>query len=117
MVKYQNIEFDRLLYAISDQTRRSILDDLYRGEKGVGELAEPFNMSLPGFLKHLNILKGTGLVITKKTGRRVTCNINPENLIRVATWLAKYQKTWEDRLRELEANIKQNKLQSGQKDI
>lgn len=108
MVKYQGTELDRILFAISDPTRRSILDQLNKGERPLGELTLHTSMSTPALLKHLSILRGVGLVVTRKEGRRVMCNLDPENLIRVATWLAKYQKTWEGKLRELEKQIKAN---------
>jgi len=108
MVKYQKVDLDRLLYAISDATRRRILDELIRGEQSVGELSQPFKMSLPAFLKHVRILRNSELIVTKKMSRRVMCNIHPDNLMRVSTWLSKYQKFWEARLEELEAQIKAN---------
>lgn len=108
MVKHEGIELDRLLYAISDSTRRSILDELFRGGKTVSELAKPFEMSLPGFLKHIKILRSSGLISTQKIGRSVTCNLEGDNLMRVATWLAKYNKLWESRFKEMEENIRQN---------
>ncbi len=108
MVKYQKVELDRMLYAISDSTRRRILDELIRGEQSVGELSQHFKMSLPALLKHIRILGETELITTKKVGRRVMCNVLGENLIRVSTWLAKYQKFWEGRLQELETQIRAN---------
>jgi len=106
MVKYSKIELDRLIYAISDSTRRQILDELIRGEESVGELSTLFRMSLPGLLKHIRILKETELINTKKIGRRVMCNVRPDNLMRVSTWLAKYHKFWSEKLKELEKEIK-----------
>ncbi|MHB1330487.1 MAG: ArsR/SmtB family transcription factor [Minisyncoccota bacterium] len=108
MVKYTKNDFDRILFAISDSTRRSILDELFRGEKGVGELGEPFKISAPAISKHLSILSGTGLITTRKVGRRVICSLESDNLMRIATWLAKYHKLWEGRLREMEENIRLN---------
>ncbi len=108
MVKYIKVELDRMLYAVSDSTRRRILDELIRGEQSVGELSQHFKISLPALLKHIRILKETELIITKKVGRRVMCNILGENLIRVSTWLAKYQKFWEGKLLELETQIRRN---------
>ena len=106
MVKYQGVELDRLFFAISDPTRRSILDQLNKGERPLGELTLHTAMSTPALLKHLSILKGVGLVVTRKEARRVMCNLNPENLIRVATWLAKYQRAWKGGLQDLERQIK-----------
>lgn len=97
-----------MLYAISDSTRRHMLDELVRGELSVGELSRPFKISLPALLKHIRILESTELITTKKVGRCVMCNIRPDNLMRVSTWLAKYQKIWEHRIQELEARIRSN---------
>jgi DNA-binding transcriptional ArsR family regulator len=108
MVKYGGIELDRILFAISDPTRRTILDQLTKGERPLSEISLNVAMSTPALLKHLSILKGTGLVITRKEGRRVMCNLNPENLIRVATWLSKYRKAWEGQIKGLEQQIKRN---------
>ncbi len=116
MVKYRKVELDRMLYAISDATRRHILDELVRGEQSVGELAEPFKISLPAILKHIRILERSELITTKKSARRVMCNIRPDSLMRVSTWLAKYQKIWETKLHELEAQIRENRLNTDKKD-
>jgi DNA-binding transcriptional ArsR family regulator len=106
MVKYEPIDFDLILHAISDSTRRRILDELYRGEKTVGELAEPFKISLPAISKHIKILKKVGLLSTRKEGRRVICTLMPVTLMRVATWLARYERFWKGRLKKLEEDIK-----------
>jgi DNA-binding transcriptional ArsR family regulator len=106
MVKYVGIELDRILFAISDPTRRSILDQLTKGERPLSEISLHVAMSTPALLKHLSILKGTGLVITRKEGRRVMCNLEPENLIRVATWLSKYQRAWKGTIQDIERQIK-----------
>lgn len=112
MVNNEGISLDRLLYAISDSTRRSILDELFRGGRTVTELSKPFDMSLPAFLKHIRILRDTQLISTKKEGRSVTCNLEGENLMRVATWLAKYEKLWRERLKKLEEGIRANRADS-----
>ena len=105
MVKYKPVALDRILYALSDPTRRHILDELYRGERSVGELAEPFKMSLPAISKHIKVLRVTELVKTRKIGREVICTLETETLMRVSTWLARYQKLWEARLANLKENI------------
>lgn len=113
MVKYENIDLSRIMGAISDPTRRRMVDELVRGERSIGELAEPFEMSMPAISKHVSILRSVGLIRTRREGKRVMCNLDAENLMRVSTWLAKYQRFWEGKLRELEqniSNIKQNRL-------
>jgi DNA-binding transcriptional ArsR family regulator len=110
MVKYTKPDFDRILFAISDSTRRGIVDELVRGERSVGELAEPYKMSLPAITKHIRVLHETGLIKTRKRGRHVICSLEPENLMRIETWLSKYHRFWADRLQELEKLIRTNKL-------
>lgn len=106
MVKYENPDLDRLLYAISDSTRRGIIDELVRGPRSVGELAEPYNMTPPAISKHIHVLHETGLISTKKQGRQVICALKPDNLLRIATWMAKYERFWKEKLKDLAQSIK-----------
>lgn len=108
MVKNRKVDFDRILYAISDSTRRGIIDELYRGERSVGELSLPYKISAPAISKHLRILESTGLITTRREGRRVMCNLEVDSVMRVATWLARYEKLWQKRLSTLEQEIRSN---------
>lgn len=108
MVKYQKPDFDRVLYAISDSTRRGIIDDLVKGERSVGELAEPYKMSAPAISKHIRILEAVGLIKTRRRGRHIVCSLEPDNLMRIETWLAKYHRFWAERLQALEEAIRAN---------
>ena len=105
MVKYQKqpkvVALDRLIYAISDSTRRRIIDDLVRGERNVGELAEPFKMSAPAISKHIRVLHETGLINTRRVGRYIMCSLVADNLMRVETWMAKYHRFWQTQLSEI----------------
>jgi DNA-binding transcriptional ArsR family regulator len=108
MVNDEIVALDRILYAISDDTRRKIVDTLYRGEKSIAELRELFAISAPAVTKHMNILRKTGLVRTRKEGRVVVCTLETDNLMRVATWLARFEKLWEKRLSALKQEIGSN---------
>ena len=76
MVKYNDAALDRVFAALADPTRRGILAALAAGSGPVSELAQPFGMSLPGFVKHLRVLEDAGLVAREKTGRVVTCELS-----------------------------------------
>jgi DNA-binding transcriptional ArsR family regulator len=102
MVKYKDdVEDDTLnavFAALADPTRRKVLQDLEQGNLSVGELAEPHGMSLPGFMKHLRVLEGAGLVTRAKDGRVVNLAIAPEPMQEAAMWLSRYEKFWSARL-------------------
>ena len=77
MVHYQSARLDAVFGALADPTRRAVLAKLSHGERSVGELAGPFGMSLPGFIKHLGILEDAGLIMRRKTGRVVIVDEAP----------------------------------------
>ncbi len=106
MVKYQKVDLDRLIYAISDSTRRGMIDELVRGERSVGELSEPFKISSPAISKHIRVLHETGLIKTRRSGRQIICTLEPDSLMRIETWMAKYQRFWSEKLHDLEKQIK-----------
>lgn len=87
MVQYQRTRLDVLFGALADPTRRAVLSRLERGEHTVGELAEPYKMSLTGFIKHLRILADAGLIARRKSGRVVHCRIRPGALRNARAWL------------------------------
>lgn len=89
---------DRVFRALSDATRREVVTRLGQGPASVTELAEPHGMSLPGFMKHLKVLQDAGLVVCRKQGRVVSCALAPRPMQEAATWLAHYEKFWNDRL-------------------
>ncbi len=103
MVKLQPL--DRTFSAISDPTRRGILERLSHGSATVGELAQPSGMSLPGVLKHVRVLEDAHLVTTEKDGRRRVCRLGPEHLEDATQWIATYRCRWERRLDRLEGYL------------
>lgn len=85
---------DRVFWALSDATRRGVIEQLTRGPASVSDLAQPHAMSLPGFMKHLRVLEEAGLVVRAKEGRTVHCELAPGALEDAAMWLAHYEKFW-----------------------
>jgi DNA-binding transcriptional ArsR family regulator len=95
---------DGVFGALADPTRREVVRALGRGPASVSELAAPFSIALPSFLKHVAVLERSGLVRSRKSGRVRTCELVPRALLRAEDWLAKQRTTWEartDRLTEL----------------
>ena len=95
---------DRVFHALGDPTRRAIVEKLSMGPISVSRLAEPLNITLAAVVQHLQILEGSGLVHTEKTGRVRTCRIEPAGLSVVEQWISDRRSTWErrfDRLGEL----------------
>jgi len=107
MVQYQAL--DRTFSALSDPTRRAILDRLGRGPASISELAEPFGMSLTGLKKHVQILEEAQLVTTEKVGRTRECRLGPEHLEDAVRWIELYRQRWERRLDGLEAYLERRK--------
>ena len=99
MVRYSVL--DRTFSALSDPTRRHILERLTHGPATISELAQPFGISLPGLLKHVRILEEADLVITEKHGRTRHCRLGPGHLDDAAGWIQTYQRRWEGRLDRL----------------
>lgn len=93
---------DRVFRALSDPTRRQVLERLSRSPGSVSELAEPFDMALPSFIEHLRILEGCGLVRSRKTGRVRTYQLAPKRLKLAEDWLVKQRTLWERRLDQLD---------------
>jgi DNA-binding transcriptional ArsR family regulator len=89
---------DRVFWALSDATRRGVIEHLTRGPASVSDLAGPYGMSLPGFMKHLRVLEDAGLVLRAKEGRTVHCELAPQALEDAHMWLAHYEKFWNAQL-------------------
>lgn len=83
------------LAALADPTRRAILARLVQGEATVGELAEPFDISLPAVSRHLKVLQAAGLISQGREAQRRPCRLEPEALRAVDGWLAHYRRFWE----------------------
>jgi DNA-binding transcriptional ArsR family regulator len=107
MVRYSVL--DRTFSALSDPTRRRILERLARGPATISELAEPFGISLPGMLKHVRVLQEAELVVTEKQGRTRQCRLGSEHLDDAARWIQTYQRRWEGRLDRLEGYLERKK--------
>ena len=105
MVKFQAL--DRTFSALSDPTRRAILERL--GPATMSELAHPFGISLPGLMKHVRILEQADLVTTEKHGRTRECRLGTERLDDAAEWIELYRGRWERRLDRLEGYLEKKK--------
>ncbi|MFG3596687.1 ArsR/SmtB family transcription factor [Bradyrhizobium sp. RDI18] len=106
MVKYQEDVLDRTFAALSDPTRRALLARLGDRESlSVSELAQPFSMSLPAIMKHLDVLSEAGLIAREKTGRTVACRLTASPMEQAMDWLNRYQRFWSDNLDRLAAFV------------
>jgi DNA-binding transcriptional ArsR family regulator len=101
MVQYQHAVLDRVFSALSDPTRRHVLELLGQGSLAVSELAAPHGMSLPGFMKHLRVLEDAGLIARNKEGRVVSCELSAAPMKQAATWMSRYEKFWTEKLDSL----------------
>ena len=93
---------NRVFHALADPTRRRVLERLNQGSASVKELAEPFDMALPSFMKHLRVLEQTALVRSQKVGRVRTYSIQPVEMQKASGWLNDQLKMWEKRLDQLD---------------
>ena len=96
---------DQAFHALANPTRRAVIARLGRGPATVSELAEPFDMALPSFTQHLQVLEASGLVLSQKRGRVRTVRIRSTNLRRAARWLVEQRGIWEQRLDQLDAYV------------
>ncbi len=96
---------DGIFRALSDPTRRDVLERLCKSPGSVSELAEPFDMALPSFVEHLRILEGCGLVRSTKAGRIRTYRLVPKRLRLAEDWLAQQRTIWERRLDQLDSYL------------
>ena len=101
MVKYSDDELDTVFAALSDRTRRHVLEALSGGERSVTELAAEHEMSLPGFMKHLRVLEDAGLVAREKEGRVVSCELSAQPMKTASHWMSRYEKFWTEKLDSL----------------
>lgn len=86
---------DMAFRALSDPTRRAVIRRLSKGPAPVKDLAQPHDMGLPAFLKHLRVLEASGLIVTEKSGRVRTCRILTTRLSEVETWLSEQRAFWQ----------------------
>lgn len=94
-------QLDSVLHAISDQTRRAILDRLASGPSRVTDLAGPFSISLNAVSKHIKVLEQAGLITRSRAAQQRPCRLSPEGFKEVDDWLQHYRATWEQRLDRL----------------
>lgn len=101
--------------ALADPTRRAILARLAAGEATVGELASPFDMSLPAVSKHLTVLEGAGLIARERDGRLRRCRIRAKSLRAASEWIETYRRFWEDQLSALATYLEEEgrRLENG----
>ena len=102
---------DRTFFALSDPTRRRILELLAARPATIGELAEPFGLTLNGVKKHVRVLEDADLVITEKVGRARECRLGPEQLQEAARWIEEHRRAWQGRLDRFEAYVEQRKAE------
>ncbi len=107
MVQHQDI--GRTFSALSDPTRRDLLERLSRGSATISELAEPYGISLTGMKKHVQVLEDAGLVSTEKVGRVRRCSLGPSRLEDVEDWIGTYRRMLEDRLDRFEELLERTK--------
>lgn len=88
---------DTAFHALSDPTRRAVIHRLMSGPAAVKELAAPFDMGLPSFMKHLRVLEDSGLIGSEKVGRVRTCHVKAEQLATAESWLGEQRALWEGR--------------------
>jgi DNA-binding transcriptional ArsR family regulator len=105
----QSETLDRTFSALSDPTRRDILERLASGRASISELARPIGISLPGVMKHVRVLEEAHLVTTEKHGRTRECHLGPGQMDDVARWIETYRTLWERRLDRLETIIERKR--------
>ena len=102
MVEYR---LDATFHALADPTRRGMLASLALGDKSIGALAEPFDISFAGAAKHVKVLEGAGLVARRKVGRSQICSLAPAPLAQADQWLRQWEAFWNVRLDRLQALV------------
>jgi DNA-binding transcriptional ArsR family regulator len=118
MVQYQGSRLDASFAALSDVTRRGVLQQLGRADASISDLAQKFHMTLTGMKKHVGVLEQAGLVTTEKVGRVRTCKIGPRRLEEEAAWIERYRQLWDARFEALDTvvdELKQKEKVDGRK--
>jgi DNA-binding transcriptional ArsR family regulator len=109
MVQYSLTHLDASFAALSDATRRGVLEQLGRADASITTLAEKFHMTLTGMKKHVDVLEQAGLVMTEKVGRVRTCKLGPRRLEEESAWLERYRQLWDARFDELDTVVEELK--------
>lgn len=109
MVQYSRPHFDASFAALSDPTRRGVLEQLGRADASISDLAEKFHMTLTGMKKHVGVLEQAGLVTTEKVGRVRTCKLGLRRLEEEAAWIESYRQLWAARFDALDRIVEELK--------
>src|SRR5204862_2118371 len=107
MVQYMTTRLDTSFAALSDATRRGVLQRLGRADASITDLAETFHMTLTGMKKHVGVLEQAGLVSTEKVGRVRTCKLGLRRLEEEAAWIERYRQLWNARFDELDKVVEE----------
>ena len=110
MVQYMTARLDASFAALSDATRRGVLEQLGRADASITDLAEKFHMTLTGMKKHVGVLEEAGLVTTEKVGRVRICRLGPSGLEVEAAWIESHRQVWDARFDELDKVVEDLKL-------
>jgi DNA-binding transcriptional ArsR family regulator len=109
MVQYSAGRLDASFAALSDATRRGVLERLGRSDASITDLAEAYHMTLTGMRKHVGVLEQAGLVTTEKVGRVRTCRLGPRRLEDETAWIEEQRRVWDARFDELERVVAQRR--------
>jgi DNA-binding transcriptional ArsR family regulator len=115
MGELQTPQLDTVFHALSDATRRQMLRDLAGGERTVGQLAEPFDISLAAASKHIKALEGAGLIRREVRGRTHMCRLAPGPLASANDWLSYYERFWTQSLDKLDALLRAERQRPSEK--
>jgi DNA-binding transcriptional ArsR family regulator len=109
MVQYSKARLDASFAALSDATRRGVLEQLGRADASITDLADKFHMTLTGMKKHVGVLEQAGLVTTEKVGRVRTCKLGARRLSEETEWMERYRQLWAARFDELDKVVEELK--------
>jgi DNA-binding transcriptional ArsR family regulator len=109
MAQYTSARLDASFAALSDATRRGVLEQLGRSDASITTLAEKFHMTLTGMKKHVGVLEQAGFVVTEKVGRVRTCKLGPRGLEEETAWIERYRRLWASRFDELDNVVEELK--------
>jgi DNA-binding transcriptional ArsR family regulator len=109
VVQYSTARLDASFAALSDATRRGVLEQLGRADASITDLAVKFHMTLTGMKKHVGVLEQAGLVTTEKVGRVRTCKLGRRALEEEAAWIERHRQLWEARFDELDRVVEETK--------
>ena len=107
MVQYSTGSLDATFAALSDATRRGVLEQLGRADASITDLAQTFHMTLTGMRKHVGVLEQAELVTTEKVGRVRTCRLGPRRLEEETAWIERYHQLWDSRFEELDKVVEE----------